>query len=222
MDRPLRRVCLAPLLVALAACGRARDPRLQPLSLAPLTVGDDGAALGELRIGETTLGEFVDRFGSGRVDLVVSDQTGLELVFAGGELALLFLYDVNPRDDQECAALRKAPRDLSGFLAQFPERRDLRLASLTVAAGDSRDASFFQGELAPGIQLLDPLLESVARLGRVPSDERPPMLAGASPDLPREKACFPELGLVLYGEREPEDPMASRVTRISLFEPDAP
>jgi hypothetical protein len=213
---------IVSFLLLLAACGAGTDARLAPLARATLSVGEDGVALGNLRLGETTLGECVDRFGSGRTDLVVSDETGLELVFEDGELALLFLYEVNPRSDEECTALRAATRDLPAFLAKYPERRDLRLASVTVAADESRDATFFQGALALGVRLLDPLQESVVRVGCLPDDERPPMLAGMSPNVPRQRACFPELGLVLYGEDEPPPEQPSRVTRISLFLPEEP
>ncbi len=209
---------LLAVLALLSACGSGRDPRLAPLANAVL---EPGRGLGDVRVGETTLGEFVDRFGSGRTDCVASDHVGLELVFEHGELSFLFLYEENPRSDEECQALRRATRDLPAFLAGDPHRRELRLASLSVRAGDELDSTFYRGRLAPGIALLDPLLESIARIG-IPEDSRPPMVAGMSPDLPSEKACYPARGLVLYGEREPRQDRPSRVTRITLFAPENP
>lgn len=203
----------------LSACGGdGGSTRLASLARATI---EPGVSLGSLRLGQTTLGEFVDAHGHDRVDLVVSDSTGLELIFEGGEMVCLFLYETSPREDEEVEALRHATRDLSGFLAGNPARRELRLASVTVAADDDFEDTLFQGELAPGIHLLDPLLESVARLGE-PDDRRPPMLAGASPNLPRERVVYPDQGVVLFGENEPSSERPSRVTRISIFVPEFP
>lgn len=208
------------ILTCLFSCGGGGGSSARLAALTHATI-EPGAALGNLRLGQTTLGEFVDAHGSDRVDLVVSDSVGLELIFERGEMSLLFLYDESPREDSEVEALRHATRDLQSFLAGSPSRRELRLASVTVAADDDFEATLFQGELAPGIHLLDPLLESVARLG-VPEDRRPPMLAGASPNLPRERAVFPDQGVVLYGEPTPSADRPSRVTRISIFVPEFP
>lgn len=218
----MRWFASAVLLASLAACGSQVDPRLAPLAHAPIVVGEEGVALGDLVLGRTTLGEVHDRFGAERVSWVVADQMGIELEYADGELGLLFLYETNPRDDDEVDAWRSAPRDLATFLAGNEFRRGMLLASITVVADGKRESTFHQGALACGVKLLDPLLESVARMGVLPSRERPPMLAGMSPNLPREKACFPDLGLVLYGEAEPDPETPSRVTRITLFLPREP
>ena len=215
------------LLVAslVAACGSEPDPRLEPLSRATISLAADeesAVLFGDLRLGETTLGEVVDRFGCQRADGVVSDQMGIELVYEKGALEMLFLYDENPRDDAEVAAWRAAPRDLAAFLGSNPARREMKLASVAVSAGSSPEETFFRGNLDCGARLLDPLMLTVAKLDEEPADERPPMLAGARPDLPDSRTCFPNLGLVLYGEDQPADPADPRITRIALFVPGAP
>lgn len=203
------------LVIALAMCAACSDAdtRLEPLAHVSLQAG---GGLGDVRLGETTLGEFVERFGSGRSDLIVSDQTGFELVFEGGQVCFLFLYEENPRDDDEVNAMRRGTRDLAGFLAAYPQRRDLRLASISVAAGKSREDSFFQGRLDSGTALFDPMLEAGARIG-IPDDSRPPMLAGMSPNLPDDDLVYLEAGVVLYGERAKEGEAPLLVTRMTIF-----
>lgn len=196
----------------MAACSGA-DARLEPLARVAL---DAGGGLGTLRLGKTTLGEFVERFGSGRADMVVSDQTGFELVFEGGQLSFLFLFEQFPRDEKEVKAMRAGTRDLAGYLAAYPLRRALPLASISVGAGKTREESFFQGRLDSGAALFDPLDEAGARIG-IPNDGLTPMIAGMSPKLPDNPYVYAEQGVVLYGERAKDGEGPVLLTRMTIF-----
>lgn len=208
------KLLLSTAWLLLAACSHgAVDARVEPLSRAALT----SAGLGDVHVGETTLGEFVDRYGTGRVDLIASDDIGYELVFARGELAFLFLLGSDGRKF-DTDLMRPGMRDLPKLLANHPEFRELRLASLTIAAGESREESFFQGRFDGSIGLFDSMYEAAGRIG-IPDEERPPMLAGLSPSLPRTIFHFAERGLVLYGDR-PDGAAADepwRILRITLY-----
>ena len=204
---------------ALAACsGDGSGPGIAPLAKATLTT----AGLGDVRVGATKLGEFVDRFGAGRVDLIASDDTAYELVHAGGQLA--FLFPLGPAQVKvDADVLRGGQRDLPGLLAKEPGFRELVLSSLTIAApagGDSRESCFFQGKLDGSVALLDPLDEAYVAFG-VPSEERPPLVAGASPDLPEKRLHFPRRGVVIYATATGSGatPDLGRVVRITLYVP---
>jgi hypothetical protein len=204
-------------LALLAACGHKIDPRLAPLANARL---EAGVGLGDLRLGETTLGKCYDRFGLEVVSFIVTDDLALELSYEGGELALLFKLEPGRMDDEEANALKRATRDLAGYLSAYPHRRDLALASISVRCDEDPESTFYKGRLAEGVALFDPFLRSMGSVGAIPDDRAfLPMLAGLTPNTPREKAAFPARGLVLYGEREPKPDAPSRVTRMTVFLP---
>lgn len=206
------RPSIVLVLALMTACSGA-DARLEPLARAPL---EAGGGLGDVRLGATTLGAFVERFGSGRSDMVVSDQIGFELVFESGQLSFLFLYEEFPRDEKEVKAMRAGTRDLAGYLAAYPQRRALPLASISVGAGKTREATFFQGRLDSGAALFDPIDEAGGRIG-IRNDGLTPMIAGMSPKLPDNPYVYAEQGVVLYGQRAKEGEGPVLVTRMTIF-----
>jgi hypothetical protein len=207
------RLPFVALLALLAACGPKPDPRLAPLARATL---EAGVGLGDLKLGKTTLGEFVDRFGTGFVTFVASDDAGLELIFEEAEIAFLFQFESMRWDDAEGQAIRRAPGDLKGYLAAYPARRSLPLTSITVRVDEDKESTFYKGKLAEGVALFDPFLESAGRVGAVEEGSLP-LIAGQNPNNPRETASFPKRGLILYGARDPRPGTPSVVTRMTVF-----
>ncbi|MCK6458721.1 MAG: hypothetical protein L6Q95_02355 [Planctomycetes bacterium] len=214
----LSRLPLVALLALLAACGPKPNPRLAPLAHARL---EAGKGLGDLTLGKTTLGEFVDRFGTGFVTFVASDDAGLELIFEEAEIAFLFQFESMRWDDAEGQAIRRASGDLEGYLAAYPDRRGLLLTSITVRVDADRESTFYKGKLAEGVALFDPFLESAGRVGPVEEGSLP-LIAGLNPNNPRETASFPKRGLILYGARDPRPGTPSVVTRMTVFLPASP
>jgi hypothetical protein len=215
----LRGLAFVLLLALLAAaCGGSDpDPRLAPLANATL---EAGGGLGDLRLGETTLGRFFDRFGAGLTMFLASDEVAFELAFEGGEIAFLFPFDSGRLSDEEVTAMRRATRNLGDYLAKYPHRRELLLSSITVRIGEDKESTFYKGKLVQGVALFDPLLVSAGRIGMVEEGSLP-LLPGLTPNTPTEQARFPEQGLVLYGERAPKPGTPSRVTRMTVFLPAA-
>jgi len=211
----MRRLSIVASLALLAACGPRPNPHLAPLAHAKL---EAGVGLGDVKLGEMTLGPFHDRFGAGFVTFVASDDAGLELVFEEGEIAFLFQFEDMGWTDEEGIAIRRASRDLGAYLDAYPQRRSLPLTSITVRVDDDKEATFFQGRLAEGVALFDPFLESAGRVGSI-EEGALPLIAGLNPNNPRETASFPKRGLILYGARDPHPGTPSRVTRMTVFLP---
>lgn len=201
------RLAFVASLSLLAACGHSPDPRLAPLAHATL---EAGGGLGDLRLGETTLGQFFDRFGAGLTMFVASD-----------EIAFLFQFGSARLSDEEVMAVRRATRNMGEYLTNYPQRRELPLSSITVRIDEDEESTFYKGKLAQGVALFDPLLISAGRVGMV-GEGSLPLLAGLTPNTPTEQARYPAQGLVLYGEREPKPGKPSRVTRMTVFLPESP
>lgn len=209
---------LAPLLAFLTlACAADVDPRLQPLTVATL---EPGVGLGDVRLGETTLGTFVDRYGHDRVDLIAGDGIGYELVFAGGEMAFLFLIDAQPQG-VELDTLKKGQRELTKVLAEHTVLRDMPLASLSVAVRRGDTESSYVGKMArPSVGLSGKMSDALVDLGP-PGDGLLPMLAGSSPRQPESRLDYPERGIILEGSKNLAD-KDCLVTRMTIFAPQTP
>lgn len=205
---------LVPILLVVAACS-SRDARLDRLANAPL---EPGRGLGDVRVGETTLREFVDRYGAGRVDVVAGDELGYELVFERGQMAFLFVLD-DERRRSDSELLLAGQRRLPPFLDEHPSLGEMRLWSLTVAAGEDREASLYQGRVLDSAGLFDPSTDLMVKLG-IPSEGSRPMLAGASPKREPCALLYLDDGLLISGDNEGElEPGAFRITRLTIFTP---
>jgi hypothetical protein len=209
---------LAPLIALLAlACAGDVDSRLKPLTVATL---QPGVGLGDARLGQTTLGAFVERYGHDRVDLIAGDSIGYELVFSGGEMAFLFVLDPQIRSIG-LDTLQSGRRDLIEAIGAHPELRDMRLSSLTVGARTGSTDSAYAGKLATGsVGLFGKMADAVVELG-VPSEGTIPLLAGASPRSPETELFYPERGVVLEGRGKLVEPDCV-ITRMTIFEPQEP
>jgi hypothetical protein len=198
-------------LLALAGCSQ-HNSALAPLSKATLTAG---VGLGELRLGQTTLGAVVQRYGVETVTQLSSDEVGLELLYEHGQLALLFLVEPDCLEALPGRNLRPAAFDLPGFLEHNACLRELKLASLSVREGSSADSSFFQGATDAGVKLGGGRDAPLAH--GTPGGGSGHILAGLNPSNPREQLHF-QSGICFYLKPPPDgDPKLARVQRITVF-----
>jgi hypothetical protein len=162
-------VLLAVAAVAFAMVSRPRDGGnpFGAYATAAL-VADEG--LGDLRLGETTLGSFLARFGPGLPAALYGDDTGLEFAFARAGLSFRFWLE------GACAGTVQAMRgtalralgDAVRFSRDHPECVDQRLSAIEVAAGASERATFWRGEATAGVRLGMPREAALERLATVP------------------------------------------------------
>ncbi len=193
------RILLALALAAASSCSDGIDPRLEPLAEAPIEVG---RGLGDLVLGETTLGETIARYGKGRAALLAGDEGAFELSYAGGQLDLLFRI---PQERYlEGGPILRAVHDLPAFLEQHPELGELTLDSLSIRVPRLRDEPFFRGTLSRGGHLGGPLDPVLLAYGE-PPDGPAPFVAGLSPTSSPERAYYPEHGLLVRYVSPPEE-----------------
>jgi hypothetical protein len=198
------------LALALAGCEQHKSA-LEPYAKATLQAG---VGLGDLKLGETTLGAAVQRLGVESVTALASDEIGLELFYEHGQLALLFIIEPECMNTLK-SGLRPATVDLPAFLARTPCLRETTLSSLSVREGSSAADSFFQGATDAGVKLWggrgDPLAHGT------PGGGSPAIVAGLNPTNPREQLHF-KSGICFY-LKPPEngDPAQAHVQRITVF-----
>lgn len=181
-----------------------------------------GAGLGDLRLDETTLRQFIERFGTGRPSVVIGDESGLEFGFRSQGLSFLFMF--NPA----CAtALRGELRtvatridDAASFFADYPACADTTLSSLSIDADPASDASFYVGGSDRGVRLLMPVTELYARYLDT-ADLRGLMLAGSTADDGRYELLTYADGLAVHVGEARAGVAAGRlvVLRMSVFLP---
>jgi len=139
-----------------------------------------GAGLGDLRVGETTLGSFLERFGAGLPSALYGDETALEFTFARPGLSFMFAVD------GACAAAvqrmhgtgLRALRSASSFVRDYPACSDAPLSQLELRAGSSDGATFWRGSTPSDVRLRMEREAALERLGaqtdpRWGSDEAP-------------------------------------------------
>lgn len=182
------RMAIVPLMVLLTSCSpRYPSAALDKYATATLIAG---TGLGDLRLGETTLDEFVRTFGKGQYSLAISDESAFEFAYFGGAVAFQFLIEgqclkeiIGTRD------LRRAAPDLEAYLVSHPGCRELPLSSISVTS-----RSFFKGATDKGVKLGEPITTSNAHGEGVPAKAR--VLAGMSPDNPDNAIEYP--GIVFH------------------------
>ncbi len=157
---PMHR--LFPGLVAVFFFAACSDPSaverhaLASYATATLT---PGIGLGNLELGQTTLGWVVRRIGNGTPYVVVSDDTAIELVYLNGELSLLFLVTGDCQSQTGGPGARlNIGRDLKPFLTRHPGCHEIKLISLSLFTGTRRkEDRFYQGSTSRGVQLWMPI-----------------------------------------------------------------
>lgn len=114
-----------------------------------------GAGLGDLQVGETTLGTFLERFGAGLPSALYGDETALEFTFARPGLSFVFVVEgacaaaVQRMHGTGLQALR-SPRT---FAREYPACSDAPLSQLELRAGSSDAATFWRGSTPSGVRL---------------------------------------------------------------------
>jgi hypothetical protein len=210
-------VLLAALF--LGACGGPveTDPRLGPLTQATL---EPGVGLGDVRLGETKLGPFVERFGHGQVGVIVSDEAGIEITLAQGQMSFLFGIERDLMRQMESPSLKFAAQDLGAFLGAYPACRDLPLISLTVAEARTTEGTLYRGSLPSGVKLHDSLFTITQQHG-TPERTRSGFVAGMSPNLGIAHRFEDVPGLLVYFERAKsmDGTVREKVSRMTVFLP---
>jgi hypothetical protein len=208
-------LALAWGLAVCALSGCEKGPTaLTPYATATLTAG---VGLGDLKLGETTLGSVVQHFGVESVTQIASEEVGLELLYEHGQLALLFLVDPTCLATLGAGGLRPAAGDMAGFLERNACLREARLSSLSVREGSDAESSFFQGASDAGVKLWGGRNEPLKH--GTPGGGSGHILAGMNPSNPREQFHF-KSGIAIY-LKPPEngDPALAHVQRMTVFPP---
>lgn len=139
-----------------------------------------GAGLGDLVVGETSLGTFLERFGAGMPSALYGDETALEFTFARAGLSFVFVVE------GACAAAVQrmhgtglhALRSHRTFVRELPACADAPLSRLELRAGGSDATTFWRGSTPSGVRLRMERESALERLGaqddpRWDSDEAP-------------------------------------------------
>jgi len=203
---------LTGLLMLLALTGCAQQPSaLDPYVNATLTAG---VGLGDLKLGQTTLGSVVQRLGVETVTPLASEEIGLELFYEHGQLALLFIIE------PECMStlktgLRPAATDLPAFLARTPCLREARLSSISVRSRTSADESWFQGATDAGARLWDPS-QAAYKHGETCGGPVH-LVAGLNPNNPPDELHFKTGIAFYYLPIEGGDARQTRIQRITIY-----
>lgn len=203
-------------LVAVVACGKSRpiadtdEGRLDVFRTEAMTPGE---SLGAIRLGEMTISQFATTYGSGFATMLMGDEVGIELSFR--ERQVSFLFQAEGACD---GVLRGAGRNvgplmgdrLAGFLARFPDCRDMPLQSVAAVAGSSPEKTFWRGKLAGVAGLWDPATDAGKVAGEVDGPAR--FVAGMSPNR-GDLESFRIVGAWIEYEREGQAASGSPVIR---------
>ena len=175
-------VWLLFLALALVAFGMVAWPRDggNPFRAYAASELVPGAGLGDLVVGETTLGTFLERFGAGLPAALYGDETALEFTFARAGLSFVFVVE------GACAAAvqrmhgtgLRALRSHRTFVREVPDCVDAPLSQLELRAGGSDATTFWRGSTLSGVRLRMDREPALERLGaesdpRWGSDEAP-------------------------------------------------
>lgn len=160
---------LAVAAIAFALVSRPRDGGnpFGAYANAPL-VADEGLA--DLRLGETTLSSFLERFGPGLPAALYGDDTALEFVFARAGMSFRFWLEGACAGTVQAlhgSALR-ALHDARRFSRDHPECALQRLSAIEIAAGTSDRATFWRGASTAGLRLGMPREAALEQLATVP------------------------------------------------------
>jgi hypothetical protein len=203
--------CAAGAL-ALGACGAAHDPAasaLAPYAQATLTAG---VGWGDLRLGQTTLGEVAQRFGEGDAHLIGGNELAFEVAYERGQVAFLF------RIDAACCPVPPDFRAQPGWKSVWdwartlPCLREQKLASISVSAQPGDRQPFYRGASDKGTRLCAgaPAEIGFARPAGHPAHVLAGELGGSGPLL-----CFPS-GIGFGGDST----AGGSLRRITIYAPE--
>ncbi|MCA8949236.1 MAG: hypothetical protein KDE27_07025 [Planctomycetes bacterium] len=199
------------LLLALAAgCSRPVEPRpaLRALVREPITAGEGTPSL---QLGRTTIGDCLTNYGVRGFAVLAGDSYGIELRYLAGQLMLTFWLDGVGHDDWP--ELKQAVRDPENFARARPEVWNATLAAITIRAGSTPAATYWQGPVTPSpgagkVALFSPL----AAVNEAFGDGAEIRNGGAS-----ASAKLPGLTLELRRPADAEDDDPTVVTAIHAF-----
>lgn len=216
--RVLTLACTA-LMLGAGCTAKDTSPALERYASTTL---EAGTGLGDLRLGTTTLQQFIERFGTGRPSVVIGDEPGLELGFRSQGLSFLFIFDT------DCAtALGGETREVAtriehttSFFADYPACADTTLSSLSIDAESTGDVPFYAGASDRGVRLLVPLALVQTRYLET-ADLRGLMLAGSTAEDGRLELLTYADGLAVHLGEARTGAAAGRfvVLRMSVFLP---
>jgi hypothetical protein len=155
-------IACIPFLLLMNGCSGKSSSELKalaPYAKATLTAG---TGLGEIQLGKTTLGWFVENIGSGVVSIIASDESAIQLTFLNGEASFLFIVSGVCQNETGVPGKRlDLNQDIKAFLLRYPGCNDLPLSSLSLATGQSNKTdTFFKGSTDRGVQLWTPKSEA--------------------------------------------------------------
>lgn len=186
-------------LVLLVGCTGGSSPdskKLETYSKATLL---PGKGLGNLELGKTNLGWFVENLGAGVPSaLITEEESAIELAFLNGEMSVSF--SIKGACEEATGVPRKRlalTRNVGDFLKQYPACKDITLSSISVAAtGNDRKDTFFKGITDLGVQLWSPVSD-VYRLHGKPKSRAGQIVAGETYTENLERVEFPS-GIYFY------------------------
>jgi hypothetical protein len=154
-------ICITVFLLMTGCSGKSSSElkALDQYSKATLT---PGTGLGDLQLGKTTLGWFVENIGSGVVSIIASDESAIQLTFLNDEASFMFIVSGVCQSETGAPGKRlDLNQDIKAFLSRYPGCNDLPLSSLSLATGrSSKTDNFFKGSTDRGVQLWSPKSET--------------------------------------------------------------
>lgn len=198
----------------LAGCSGS-NAALEKYAGATLTAGQ---GLGDLKLGETKLGWFVEHVGTGRRALVATDEfAAVEIDFEDAQIA--FQFAMSDSLSRELGSeIRSVAGDLKRAIAKHPALADVALTSISVASRGAGGDAFFTGATDRGAHLGDPITKSGAHGEARPGSVR--TLAGLYPENPDNRLEYETGILFYYSIGKPGGLDETAIERITIFLPD--
>ncbi len=146
-----RRLAVMLLASSLCACGPSST--LEDLQYATLTPYE---GLGELRLGVTTMQEFLSRYGHGAVAGIFGDETAVEFGFGQEGIAVLFMIEGECKQQTFRLSARELTlglREHVDFFSRFPACSTATLESIDITGGRKPNTPYWQGATSEGVAL---------------------------------------------------------------------
>jgi hypothetical protein len=195
-----------------AALARAEGGTLASYADSTLTAG---VGWGDLRLGQTTLGEIAQRFGKGNANLVGMSEVDYMLDYEDGQVSFLFRIDPSCCARPPALDPQSGVTDLWDWMQTTPCLREQKVASISVCARGSK--TFFRGASDKGTRLLAAAPAEVAH-GQ-PGPHPPYTLAGEMFGSPGQQLCFPS-GISFFTQgAQATGATGAGIQRITIYAP---
>lgn len=175
-----------------------------------------GTGFKNLRLRETTLDDFIENIGKGRMAVIAGDESAFELGFHDDQIAFQFLIDGACRKEIALSRdMRSAVHDLDTYFERHPGCRELTLSSISVAQGSRLKGTFYKGATEKGVTLGSSMSNTFDHGQARKATAR--LVAGLSPNNPEDIVEYP--GILFYYDRgttgKLEDTVIKRITIFS-------